>query len=73
LRCRVCQGEMFVVERGTGTVNDDPVSVLTIRCNRCGTVLDQLQIDWKGFVKPEDKVVINDGIIRETDLVMKPE
>jgi len=62
--CRVCQCDRFLVELGTGTVNDEPISVYTIRCSRCGTVLDQLQVDWKNSVKPEDKVVVHDGIKR---------
>lgn len=62
--CRVCQYDRFYVELGTGTVNEKPIGVMTIRCSRCGTVLDQLQIDWQASVKPEDKVVIEDGIKR---------
>ncbi|MDD5700618.1 MAG: hypothetical protein PHU23_01095 [Dehalococcoidales bacterium] len=63
--CRVCQYDRFIVERGQGTVNDKPVSVLTIRCSRCGTPLDQLEVDWSNSVKQEDKVNIHDGIVRE--------
>ena len=62
--CRVCRMDRFLVERGHGTVNDKPVTVLTIRCSRCGTVFDHLQVDWQASVTEEDKVVIADGIKR---------
>lgn len=64
VECRVCQLDRFLVERGAGTVNDKPVTTLVIRCSRCGTVFDILQVDWGASVKPEDKVVIEDGIKR---------
>ena len=65
LTCRVCHHDRFLVERGSGTFNGDPISVLTIRCDRCGTVMEQLNISWKDSVKPGDKVVVHDGIQRE--------
>jgi len=63
--CRVCQFDRFIIDRGNGTVNGKPVSVLTIRCARCGTIMDQLEVDWAASVTEKDKVIINDGIIRE--------
>ena len=66
LNCRVCQYDRFLVERGSGTVNGNPISVLTIRCSRCGTVMEQLNISWKDSVKPGDGnvVAVEDGIRR---------
>lgn len=66
--CRVCKNGMFLVERGDGTINDEPIQAVTIRCSRCGTVLDQYQVDWSAPITNEDTVVINDGVQREKSL-----
>lgn len=63
--CRVCQGQLFTVEKGQGSVNDQPITVMTIRCYRCGTPLEQLQMDWSRPITEQDKVVIEDGIRRK--------
>jgi len=67
--CRVCQYDRFYVDMGQGTVNDEPVGVMTVRCVRCGTPLGHYQVDWKASNRPEDKVTIKDGIIREPSLL----
>lgn len=56
--CRMCQLDSFIVEIGTGKADDKPISVLTIRCSRCGTVLNQFTIDWKPLAD-ECKVTVN--------------
>jgi uncharacterized Zn finger protein len=62
--CRICHGNLFIVEKGKGKINELPISTLTIRCHRCGTVLEQLQLDWSSPVTEKDKVFVEDGVKR---------
>lgn len=66
--CRVCKGGVFFVERGDGEINGEPVQVVTIRCSRCGTLLDQYQVDWSSPITKDDMVIVNDGVKREMPL-----
>jgi hypothetical protein len=66
--------DRYTLQRGSATINDKPVSTLVIKCARCGTIYDILQIDWLAspdFTK--EKVVINDGIEREPGFQPKQE
>lgn len=62
--CRVCNSHLFIVEQGAGTLNNKPISILTIRCYRCGTVEEQVQLDWSQPISDEDQLVVEDGVVR---------
>ncbi len=70
--CRVCRHNRFMLERGAATIDGKPVTTLVIRCGRCGTVYDILQIDWSATPDfSRQSVVINDGIQREQGFIAK--
>jgi hypothetical protein len=72
--CRVCRCDRFTLNRGNATIDDKPVSTLVIRCARCGTIYDILQVDWTASPDfSKEKVVINDGIEREPGFQPKQE
>ena len=66
--CRVCKSDRFLVERGEGTINDQLIQAVTIRCSRCGTLLDQYQVDWTCPITVDDTVIIDDGVARDKPL-----